>query len=165
MKEYQIPIQGLKVGSHQYKFHIKKDFFEHFEYNELFDADISVVVTLDKKERLSELEVALDGTVNLSCDRCLEDLQIDILSINKMIIKMSDRFEEISEELIQIDEKQNVFDIAQYIYEYVVLAIPSKNTHDEQDCSTKMLEVLDELSAVNEELTDPRWDQLKDLIK
>ena len=60
--------------------------------------------------------------------------------------------------------------VAQYIYEMMVLAVPSKKVHpgiEDGTLKSEILEKLDELSPENNkdiEETDPRWDDLKKLL-
>ena len=35
LKEYTIQFVGLKIGRHQFEYHIKDEFFKHFDYKTL----------------------------------------------------------------------------------------------------------------------------------
>ena len=62
--------------------------------------------------------------------------------------------------------------IAQYIYELIVLSVPTKRVHPNVLNGTMKSEALERLEElrINEEKTveetsaDPRWDKLKDLL-
>jgi len=62
------------------------------------------------------------------------------------------------------------FNVAQFIYELIVLSVPNKRIHPNVVDGTMNSEALDILSGlqVKEEKTientDPRWDKLKNLI-
>ena len=68
MKEFTIPFVGLKLGKHIFTFEIKNTFFEHFEYDEFNDANISLEAVLDKKTTLLEFTLDFSGFVNVNCD-------------------------------------------------------------------------------------------------
>ncbi|NJN33387.1 MAG: hypothetical protein HC817_03165 [Saprospiraceae bacterium] len=42
LKEFSIPIKGLKTGVHEFNFHIEKSFFEQFEGSAIQDGDFQV---------------------------------------------------------------------------------------------------------------------------
>jgi uncharacterized metal-binding protein YceD (DUF177 family) len=60
--------------------------------------------------------------------------------------------------------------VAQYIYEMMVLALPSKRVHpgiEDGSLDSDILKKLEELSPERKkknENTDPRWDDLKKLL-
>ena len=62
------------------------------------------------------------------------------------------------------------FNVAQFIYEMIVLAVPNKRTHPKVLDGTMESEAINRLKelTIKEENpvvnTDPRWDKLKNLI-
>ena len=62
LKQFNIPFIGLKEESHLFDYQIDNTFFEAFNFEEYFDADINVTLTLDmSKNRLILYEVLLGG--------------------------------------------------------------------------------------------------------
>ena len=72
-KQYIVKFAGLPVGTHQFEFNINGTFFEQFEDSEITEADLEVVIVLTKQNNLMKMQFDINGTVNLSCDRCLTD--------------------------------------------------------------------------------------------
>lgn len=77
---------------------------------------------------------------------------------------------ESTDEILVIPEGQEEFDVTQYLYEYVVLAIPARRVPCEIDeeefvCDQEMIDKLEKLNAAPtiEENKNPLWEQLNKL--
>lgn len=120
-----------------------------------------------KRSNFLELSFSINGYVEVACDRCLEYYRQPIESNARLFVKFGEVFMEESDELIIIPDTDQDIDLAQYLYEYVLLGIPYRKVHPaneegEPGCDADMLKRLKELSGENEE-TDPRWDKLREL--
>ena len=85
---YNIPLTGLKEGSHIYDFEINDDFFCSFEESEIKDGRINAEVTLIKRSAHMELNLRLAGSVSVSCDRCLENYLQGIDAENHIFVNV-----------------------------------------------------------------------------
>jgi uncharacterized metal-binding protein YceD (DUF177 family) len=173
-KEYTIPFVGLKLGKHKFEYQISNAFFEIFDYNEFQNSDIKVNVVLDKQSNLLEINFKHQGTVNVPCDMTGEDFDLPIKGSLKLIVRFGEDFNNDNEELLILPFGEFEIDIAQYIYEMIVLSIPSRRIHPgikdgslETEALTKLKELtIKEQKKENkeEENIDPRWDKLKQLL-
>lgn len=170
-KEFSIPFSGLKQGKHKFKYTIGKTFFESFEYNEFNGADIHLAVTLNKMSTMMELEMGADGTVNVDCDLTNEHYDQEIEADLELKVKFGDEFNDDNDEILIIPHGEYQINIAQYIYEMLVLSVPLKKVHPgvlDGTLQSEALEKLQELqpkeSKTNIEDIDPRWDALKKLL-
>jgi uncharacterized metal-binding protein YceD (DUF177 family) len=173
-KEFLIPFIGLKLGKHHFEYQISNAFFEIFDYDEYQNSDIKVNVVLDKKSTLLELNFKHKGTVNVPCDLTGEDFDLPIKGKMKLIVRFGEEFNNDNEELLILPHGEFEVNIAQYIYEMIVLSVPFKRVHPgikDGSLNTEALTKLNELS-INEEKEeyneeeniDPRWDKLKKLL-
>lgn len=173
-KEFLIPFIGLKLGKHHFEYQISNAFFEIFDYDEYQNSDIKVNVVLDKKSTLLELNFKHKGTVNVPCDLTGEDFDLPIKGKMKLIVRFGEKFNNDNEELLILPHGEFEVNIAQYIYEMIVLSVPFKRVHPgikDGSLNTEALTKLNELS-INEEKEeyneeeniDPRWDKLKKLL-
>ncbi|MCF6139977.1 DUF177 domain-containing protein [Flavobacterium sp. K77] len=173
-KEFLIPFIGLKLGKHHFEYQISNAFFEIFDYDEYQNSDIKVNVVLDKKSTLLELNFKHKGTVNVPCDLTGEDFDLPIKGKMKLIVRFGEEFNNDNEELLILPHGEFEVNIAQYIYEMIVLSVPFKRVHPgikDGSLNTEALTKLNELS-INEEKQeyneeeniDPRWDKLKKLL-
>ena len=163
---YIIQFHGLKDGLHRFDFEAGDDFFKAFDNPEINAGNVSVVAELDKKAQMLVLTIKVKGSLHVVCDRCLEFVDIKIKGETQLFFKFGDIEEEVSHELIVLTHNTHELNVANYIYETAILAMPYKKTHPENRCDPEMLKKIngfDEDSGNNEE-TDPRWDKLKDII-
>ncbi|MBB6681731.1 DUF177 domain-containing protein [Aequorivita sp. 609] len=175
LKEFTIPFVGLKLGKHQFNFELNKAFFEHFEYDEFNNAAINLNVLLDKTSTLLEFTLTFDGRVNVACDITNELYDQEISGSYKFVVKFGEEYNDENEDLLIIPHGSYEVNIQQFIYESIVLAMPSRKIHPGVEDGTLKSDILDKLeelspkaideeSVVEDENTDPRWDSLKKLL-
>jgi uncharacterized metal-binding protein YceD (DUF177 family) len=179
-KQYLIPFVGLKLGKHHFEYQISNAFFEIFDYDEFKNSDIKVNVVLEKKGTMLELIFSQKGTVNVPCDLTSEDFDLPIEGEMKLIVRFGDVYNSDNEELLILPFGEFEIDIAQYIYEMIVLSVPLRRVHPgvkDGSLKTEALTKLNDLTLKEhtevedkegenkeEENIDPRWDKLKQLL-
>lgn len=167
LRNYDIEFIGLKQGKHEFQFEINKAFFELFDTEQEFtNPKITVNVLLDKHSTFLEFWIKTTGTVNLVCDITNENFEHPIENEIKVLVKFGEEYDDSNEEVITIPNTDHAFNIAQLIYEDVVLSIPMKKVSP--NVSEEDLEILEKFSPkeqeeeTNEDI-DPRWEALKKL--
>jgi len=172
LKEFTIPFVGLKEGEHTYNFEINNTFFEYFEYDEYNDTTIYLDVLLNKKPTLLEFTLSYNGSVNVNCDITNEAYNQEVVGKYHFVVKFGEEFNDENEDLLIIPHGNYQVNIQQYIYESLVLAMPTRRIHpgvEDGTLKSEILEKLEELSPklesdTKEASTDPRWDDLKKLL-
>jgi uncharacterized metal-binding protein YceD (DUF177 family) len=170
--EFLIPFIGLKLGKHQFEYQINKAFFDEYEYDDFEDCAILATVVLDKKNTMLELHFKHKGTVNVPCDVTGENFDLTVKGKLDLVVQFGDSYNDDNEELLILPSSEHQIDISQYIYEMIVLSIPTKRIHPgviDGSLESERIEKLEELSVKekkeeNKENTDPRWDKLKQLL-
>ena len=166
LQEFEIPFLGLKEGVHDYAFDIDAAFFDSFEYSEVKQGQVHVDVSMERQERMLIFNFSIRGMVELPCDRCLAPIQLQVSGNERLIVKFGREWEEESEEVLIMPETESRIDISSFIYEYIMLMLPYKRVHQEDEetgeslCDGSMVEKLQQYS---ESGSDPRWDALKAL--
>lgn len=173
LKTFTIPFVGLKLGKHQFEYKLDKTFFDFFEYQDFNNADIAVDLELNKKTTLLELHFEISGSVNVNCDLTNEPYNQDIRNSFDLVVKFGDDYNDEEIDLLIIPHGEYEVNVQQYIYETIVLTVPSKLIHpgvEDGTLDSEILEKLEELSPKekqekedNEEI-DPRWNTLKKLL-
>ena len=170
LKEYEVSFFGLKEGLHNFEYKIGKQFFEAFNFDEYLDANVSIELNLIKKSTLLELHFMANGTVKVACDLTNEPFDQPINGILDMVVKFGEEFNDDNDEIMVIPHGSHQVNVAQFIYEMIVLATPSKKIHpgiEDGTLQSDILQKLEELKPkekkdLNE--IDPRWEDLKKLI-
>lgn len=162
---YSIPLTGLKEGSHEYEFKVNGEFFEDFENSEVIAGELKAVVTLVKRSVHMELNIRIEGFVKLTCNRCLEEYDQKVETNNSLLIKYGEQWEEVNDEVVMILFGENMLDISQYIYEFVHLGLPLGRYHPDDEagnstCNPEMLDKLEQHNAEQDNIIDPRWNDL-----
>ena len=170
-KEYDIPFTGLKQGKHRFDYNIENKFFESFDYNEYNAASIDLQVILNKLPTVMELVFSSTGWVNVNCDVTDEPYNQPIAGNMELLVKFGEEFNDDNDEILIIPYGEHQINIAQYIYEMLVLSVPQKRVHPgvlDGSLKSKAIERLQELQPKelkeNKKNTDPRWDALKKLL-
>lgn len=173
LKEFVIQFTGLKQGTHNFEYRIDNKFFEHFEYDEFNDAVLEVAVNFNKKTTLLELHFDVSGVVNVNCDLTNEPYDQPVQNNFDLVVKFGNEYNDENEEILIIPHSEYEINIAQYIYELIVLGVPQKRVHPgvlDGTLDSEILKKLEELSPKdieekdNNEEIDPRWNTLKKLL-
>ena len=164
---YEIAFSGLKLGKHDYKFNIKQSFFDLFKFEQEFSSpDLDLNFTLEKKSSMLILDFSIKGNVELLCDLINKPYFFKIEEDLRVLVNFGDVFDNSDDELLTIPRSHAEINIAQYVYEMTLLAIPLKKEHPDvqlgnlDDSSKK---IIDYLGQNIEKKTDPRWDKLKEI--
>jgi len=120
-----------------------------------------------------ELRFLANGTINVNCDVTNEPFDLPIENEFFLVVKFGEEYNNENEEILIIPYGEYEINVQQYIYELIVLGVPSKRVHpgvEDGTLESDILEKLDELSPkektikTNNEEIDPRWDKLKNLF-
>jgi uncharacterized metal-binding protein YceD (DUF177 family) len=169
LSQYTLPFSGLSEGKHLFDFDVNDRFFAEFETSEVEKGDLKVQVELEKRSTYLRLTFSIGGVVQLICDRCLENFNYPLESKRELLVKFSDKPVEDEAEMIYLHPTDFQVEIAQYIYEFVILSLPIRRIHpDGEDgeslCDPVMIKKLEELryhGKTSDEPEDPRWKELK----
>lgn len=168
--DFNIPFRGLNEGKHQYQYSIDNTFFDAFPEGDIRKGQLTAQVDLLKRSTGLETYFIISGFVVVECDRCLEEFELAIEYKGKLYFEFGEESEEVSDELVMLSGADNYLDVSQYIYEFINLSIPLQKFHPENEegeslCNKEMLDRIDNISNKDEdEIDDPRWDKLRDLI-
>jgi uncharacterized metal-binding protein YceD (DUF177 family) len=166
LREYDIAFTGLKLGEHRFDYQLDNKFFTLFEYDEFLSADLHAEVGMVKKESSLEFQFTIDGTVNVPCDITTEPFDLPLHHEMDLVVKFGQAYDDSKDEILIIPSGEHKMNIAQYLYELSVLALPLKRLSEKG----KELQLKEEMNSDKSENkdeggeTDPRWDKLKDLL-
>lgn len=140
MSNYSIDFHGLSLGEHYFEFKVDDDFFARYEGVIIHAGEGVVSVRLQKHSTMMELFFTISANVEVECDRCLEDFRIPVLFEGNLIVKISHEKGEYDGDVMWIDPSEDSLDLAQYIYESIVLSLPFQLVHPNiKDCNQDMI--------------------------
>lgn len=185
--DYKLQLKSLPEGTHNMSFKMGKPFFVNMENTDIHDADLTADLVLTYRNGVYDLNFHITGDVVVLCDRCLDDLHFPIDTNYHIVVRYGDRYNDDSDEYLEIPESDNYLNVAYMLYDTVALAIPIKHVHPLGKCNRQMSAILkkhraeqadvddmdiiegleiDGIDATDEVpnvATDPRWDKLKQI--
>ncbi len=165
---YIISYKGLAVGEYHYNYKVGNSFFEAYENQDIKGANLDVSVVLNKKNTHIEISFDISGQLLLVCDRCMEAFENDFKVVQTIYVKFGEAYAEEDENLYILPEADNDIDLSQFINELVVVNIPMRVVHpdDEEGNPTCQSDILDYINNIKNEgntIVDPRWNELNKL--
>ena len=139
-----IPLNGLTAGKNEFFLHAGKEFFDSFDNEEIFDADLQIRILVEKSGRYIGVDCDIEGVVTVECDRCLEmlDMPVDVqvrLSVKFGEEEASEIGQETEREVIFVKEDEAELDMSQIIYDYACLALPMQRVHEDGECDPEAM--------------------------
>jgi uncharacterized metal-binding protein YceD (DUF177 family) len=168
LETYKIDLKGLQEDTAVRDYELGDDFFKALDGSLLEHGTLHVSVSIRKITGFFELLFHTEGTVTVSCDRCLDDMEQPIVADNHLTVKLGNTYSE-DDDTVTIDENEGILDVSWFIYEFIMLAIPIKHVHAPGKCNSAMTQKLEELSGAvrsgeeEAEAIDPRWEALAKL--
>lgn len=165
-RDFDIVFSSLGLGSHTFTFSLSDTFLALFGYEDHQKLEATATVTLLKQNTFLEVNFALAGTIEVFCDRTGEPFLQNIGNSFDLLVKFGEAYNDIDDETLILPQGEYQLNVAQYLYELVVLGIPIKNVHPDAKKSKKAKPEaeLPKQTEQSEEDLDPRWDKLKDLL-
>lgn len=166
---YNINYKGLKPGKHNFDYVVDSSFFSEFEESEIKNCNIKVDLELEMKNSFFILNFDFKGTVVVECDRCLDDINLDVDYSEKVYVylKEDDGVSDMEEDadIVFFPPSEDIFNVSQLIYEFVHLNLPFQRLHGEDEDGNSLCDesVTKYLGDSEEEKIDPRWSQLSNL--
>lgn len=190
-EKYRIDLKGMKENSAHYEFLLGNDFFAAIDSPELQKGKVTVELDVKKSAQAFELNFQSHGVVVVLCDRCLDEMDQEVTSTDKIFVKFGAEYADEGDNLIIVPEEDGDINVAWIMYEFIALAIPMKHVHAPGKCNKAMsgklnkylrtsaddeedLEPVDDdadatdendvVEEVEEKPIDPRWNELKKLL-
>jgi uncharacterized metal-binding protein YceD (DUF177 family) len=151
-REFEIAFVGLKPGIHEYHYEIRDKFFAAFQQQDFKNCVADVKLFLDKKSGFMLLKFEVGGKLEVICDRCNNNLPIELWDEFNITVKMVEEPELMNEQeddpdVYYISRGECHIDVANWIYEFINLSIPMHKTcsfekMDGPHCNKAAMDVL-----------------------
>ena len=169
LERFKIDLKGLVAEETTLEWDLDKGFFEALDETEVESGALHVSLSIRKASGFFELQFHTVGTVDITCDRCLDLMEQPIETDNHLVVKLGSTNSE-DDDTVTVDEHEGILDTSWFIYEFIALAIPIQHVHAPGKCNPAMTKALEELSAdrsgdeESSQPVDPRWEKLRGLI-
>jgi uncharacterized metal-binding protein YceD (DUF177 family) len=174
-REFEIAFVGLKPGVHEYNYRINDKFFIEYQEQDFKNVEANVRLLLEKNSSFMILRFQVGGKAEVICDRCVNELPLQLFEDFTVTIKMTDDPELMNDQeedpdVYYISRGESHIDVKDWIYEFVNLSIPMQKTCDYENmdgpyCNPAAKEVLNNMKP-GEEKQNPMWkglEKFKDL--
>lgn len=171
-REYEIAFVGLKPGVHEYNYEITDKFFTAFQQQDFHHCKAGVKLSLDKKTGFMILRFEIGGSLEVTCDRCNNNLPLELWDEFTITVKMVEEPELMNEQeedpdVYYIGKGESHLEVSGWIYEFINLSIPMQKACDFEKmdgpfCNPAVRDLLDKLDQAPEKPTEnPIWKGLE----
>ena len=122
-----VELDKLELGEHLFDFQLDNSYVNSLESSELLGGDVDVKVRLIVREDDFSVDVDAYGTVQVTCDRCLDAMDVEV---------------DIYEEDIDFEEEPKTLDLAWLAYELIIVNLPLVHSHQDGGCNPEMAALL-----------------------
>lgn len=176
-----IDLRNLAEGLTTMQVEIGNDFFQAIENSEISGGRATIDIEMRRIADTFRTQVRANGTVDVTCDRCLDSMQQDITTDNQLLIRLGTLPDECDQratqysddgETIIVDQTCGEVNLAWFVYESIALALPTRRVHAPGQCNDAMIERIEQLnpaptaarsSNTDNADIDPRWNALKNI--
>ncbi len=127
---FEIPLETLAVGEHEFRFELEDDFFAAFETDLLRRGRFVVRLDVEKIRSQVNLQLHFDGAAGVECDRCLEPFYLPLVGEDSFVIKFDAEKADDDGEVIFVPYGTERFNIAKLIFDCIGLALPMAFLHE-----------------------------------
>lgn len=159
LRAFDIEFVKLSNGEHEFEFSIDDELFKAFD-SSLRAVDLKLNLLFSKSSGTFSLVFRINGKVRVECDRCLTEIDLPISSTNTLMVKITENIIEDQDDIIYIQPNDYKLNIAQPLYDFILLALPIKKTCEDvgKQCdpafTQKIAQVIDhEMEATDAERT------------
>ena len=169
LEQFKIDLMALTAEETPLEYVLDDEFFAALEDAQVKSGSLHASGSIRKASGFYELTIHTTGTVQVPCDRCLDMMAQPIEADLSATVKLGTSTQDTDDDIIWVNERDGLLDIAWPIYESIALAVPIQHVHQPGDCNVLMSEKLKQLSAARssdadaQETIDPRWQALTKL--
>lgn len=154
-RTYEIAFVGLKPGIHEYLYEITDKFFADRGVQDFTDCNAEVRLQLEKNTGFMRLHFEVGGSLKIVCDRCGNDLPIQLWEDFNMLVKLVEDPEQMNDteedpDVFYISHTESHLRLEDWIHEFINLSIPMQRMcSDEQIggpfCNKEVLQRLNQM--------------------
>lgn len=134
-----VELTKLEPGRYEFEYELNTEFFQTIEKTELLGGKVNAKAVLNLREDDYDLTISEKGVVQVTCDRCLEPMDLDVDYEDDM----------------EPEDGAKVLDLRWLAYEIIIVNLPLVHSHAKGECNPEMQQLLQtHLIAVKPESED-----------
>lgn len=122
-KSHIVALDSLELGAHVFDFQLDSAYFGEIENSELLGGEVKVEAHLNLREYDFDLDIAVKGLVQVTCDRCLDEMDVTI---------------DAEENEWEWDDEPKLIDLSWLAYELIIVNLPLVHSHQDGGCNPEM---------------------------
>ena len=122
-KSHIVALDSLELGAHVFDFQLDSAYFGEIENSELLGGEVKVEAQLNLREYDFDLDIAVKGLVQVTCDRCLDEMDVAI---------------DAEENEWEWDDEPKLIDLSWLAYELIIVNLPLVHSHQDGGCNPEM---------------------------
>lgn len=138
-----IELSKLEIGDYSFDYELDSVYFQSVEKSEVLSGHVQAKAELALRERDFDLRIKVGGTVQVTCDRCLDPMDVAVDAEDDM----------------EMDEGTEMLDLEWLAYELVIVNLPLVHSHQPGGCNPQMDALLqDHLCTMpeDEDIDEPK---------
>ncbi|RMH60511.1 MAG: DUF177 domain-containing protein [Calditrichaeota bacterium] len=163
----KILLSGLNQGLTQYSEDVSSDFLPE-KWRETYPETLHCAITVDRFRRELRVRIHLDVNGHYRCDRCLADFERPQRFEHEQVYKVGDGPDPVDDDVIELPADAVEIDLQPVLKEILILNHPLKLLCKEECaglCPGCGADLNKEACRCDEDGGDPRWAQLRKLLK
>ncbi len=165
ISQFDLPFFTIGAVEKQFNYDIIPEFFSHFDYALIQHGNCQITVSATRQnKRLYHLNIHATGTIQLTCDRCLNTFNYPIDATDPYILKIVSTEPLVPREdgIFYALEDDEHINLAEAILELIQFQIPIKKLckMGGQECDPVMIERISKFLINKEQLTDSHRENL-----
>ena len=163
----KVNIQSIEDDLVEYDAELDNSFIDH-EIKKYYNDPIKTHVVLDKFGKDYRVDIEIETLATYTCDRCLAEFTDRFAAQQRQLFHVGDKEIADSEDIMLLPESATEIDLSPFLMEMVLLNHPIKMICKEDCkgiCSGCGANLNIESCKCSGDTIDPRWDELRKLIK
>lgn len=157
-----LPLRNLERKKHKFNFSVGTEFFSDFQNPEIIGGSAEILLDVEVFSCFMNVILIFSGILTVSCDRCLENLDIPVEGENFLSVRFSknhddpEEDEASEEDIMYVNSENEEIDLTVYVYESICLSMPIQRVHGDDEngkslCNPDMLEYISNSQTAEKE--------------
>ena len=131
----------MTENSADYEFSLTNQFFTDIDAPEIQKGKLQVQLNVKKTMGVYVLTFHIEGSVIVPCDRCLDDMELPVVTDDTLKVKLGATFSD-EDDMVIVPEEDGYINVAWFMYEFIALSLPMKHVHAPGQCNKSMMGAL-----------------------